>query len=417
MARDLLSTLDVQRAKVPKGRRYIRLFDGGGLCLWVSSSGAKSWQYRYVLDGKEQTGTLGKYSSVQGLAWARGKADEARSKIEAGEHLTVAKRVEKANRRAARAATFAAVKRDWIAAEARRRKWTANYREEVEASLRNHASSLDALPVAACTAPVVAPIVRSLERSKPDMASKLRQRLRGIFDYAVEHGLLPGNPLPAQRRGAKRDRRHHPVILDRAAIGEVLRAADKAEMSRGVKRAHCLVVYTVQRIGEIVPARWDEFDLRAGIWTIPRERMKRKDVERGDHLIPIPPKLLQALQEWRRADGEESEYVCPAPRDASRNITIEAVEKFYRRGLNLADRHSPHSWRSLFSTWARDAGKDADGIEAQLDHIVGNKVASAYDRAHRLELRRDLMAWYEATLLAARDGATVTPIAKGKTGA
>jgi integrase len=278
--------------------------------------------------------------------------------------------------------------------------------------LRNHAHTLDALPIAACTAPVVAPIVRSLERAKPDMASKLRQRLRGIFDYAVEHGLLPGNPLPAQRRGAKRERRHHPVILDRAAIGEVLRLADKAEASRGVKRAHYLVIYTVQRIGEIVPARWDEFDLKAGIWAIPRARMKRKDVERGDQLVPIPPALLAALQDWRRADGEDAEYVCPAPRDDSRNITIEAVEKFYRRGLSLADRHSPHSWRSLFSTWARDAGKDADAIEAQLDHIVGSKVAAAYDRAHRLELRRELMAWYEAALIAARDGATVTPISK-----
>ena len=309
--------------------------------------------------------------------------------------MTVAKRIEKATKRAARAATFGAVKVDWVAAEARRRMWTADYREEVEASLRNHARTLDALPIAACTAPVVAPIVRSPERVKPDMASKLRQRMRGIFDYAVEHGLLSGNPLPAQRRGAKRERRHHPVMLDRAAIGEALRQAEKAETSRGVKRAHQLVVYTDQRIGEIVPARWDEFDLTAGIWTIPRARMKRKDAERGDHLVPVPPNLLHALQEWHHADGEDAEYVCPAPRDTSRNITIEAVEKFYRRGLNLANRHSPHSSRSLFSTWARDAGKDADEIEAQLDHIVGSKVASAYDRAHRLELRRDLMTWYE----------------------
>jgi integrase len=409
MARHVLTYLDVEKAK-PKDRPY-RLFDGDGLTLWVSRTGAKSWQLRYRLDGREQTATLGKYSGVQGLAWARDKADEARSKIEAGEHLTVLKRVAKANKKAARASTFAAVRDAWIASEARRQKWTPGYREEVDASLRNHASELDALPVHAITAPVVAAVLRTAEYRSPDMAVKVRQRLRGIFGSAVDDGLIAGNPVSLTRRRAKKStRRHHPVVLDRGEIGAILRAAETSEASRGVRRAHYLVVATCQRIGEIAPARWDEFDLRGGVWTIPRDRMKRKDPERGDHLVPLPLRLLAMLRDWRRADGEDAIYVCPAPRDPSRSITIEAVEKFYRRGLALAEKHSPHSWRSLFSTWARDAGKDPDAIEAQLDHVVGNKVSAAYDRAHRLELRRELMSWYESTLIAARDGAEVTSL-------
>ena len=47
-----------------------------------------------------------------------------------------------------------------------------------------------------------------------------------------------------------------------------------------------------------------------------------------------------------------------------------------------------------------------------MDHVVGNKVAAAYDRARRLALRRELMNWYEATLIAARDGARVVPLEK-----
>lgn len=50
---------------------------------------------------------------------------------------------------------------------------------------------------------------------------------------------------------------------------------------------------------------------------------------------------------------------------------------------------------------------DADVVEAQLDHIVGNKVQAAYDRAQRLERQRELMTWYEGTLLGARDGVGV----------
>ena len=119
-----------------------------------------------------------------------------------------------------------------------------------------------------------------------------------------------------------------------------------------------------------------------------------------------PTRHRSTLAEWRTTDGTDATYICPAPRDASKPLTEEAVEKFYRRQLELAGKHSPHSWRSAFSTVCRDAGKDGDTIEAQLDHVVGNKVAAAYDRARRLELRRELMAWYEATLIAARDGAT-----------
>ncbi len=79
---------------------------------------------------------------------------------------------------------------------------------------------------------------------------------------------------------------------------------------------------------------------------------------------------------------------------------------------NLRGKHSPHSWRSVFSTWGRDAGKDADAVEAQLDHVIGTKQAAAYDRAKRLEIRRALMAWYERQLLTARDGAKVVPLRK-----
>jgi integrase len=86
------------------------------------------------------------------------------------------------------------------------------------------------------------------------------------------------------------------------------------------------------------------------------------------------------------------------------------MEKFYRVTLNLVGKHSPHSWRTVFSTWARDAGKDRYVVEAQLDHITANATETSYDRAKRLERRRELLVWHEAALLAARDGAAVLPI-------
>ena len=410
--RHLLGALDVAKAK-PADRPY-RMADGGGLYLWVPASGMKVWQFRYRHGGKPQTATLGRYSDVQGLAWARSKAEEARSRVEDGEHLTRFKAVKKATKRVASANTFALVAVDWLKSEARRAKWTPDYKDEVAASLRNHLSALDALPISEITAAIASPHLRKVERKAPDMSKKVRQRLRSIFDYAVEGGLIVGNPLPAPRRHkANGGRNHLPAALARNAVGEILRVADKAEVGRGVRRAHLLSAFTAQRIGEIVGATWGEVDLQSGVWSIPWERMKRKDAERGPHLVPVPPRLLALMREWRRADGDGATYVCPAPHgDAP--ITREAVEKFYRRGLKLTGKHSPHSWRSVLSTWANDAGEDADAVEAQLDHATGDKVKTAYDRANRLQRRIDLMAWHEDALIAARDGAKVVVLSKHK---
>ena len=268
------------------------------------------------------------------------------------------------------------------------------------------------MPVAEITTAIAAKPIRKVEDSAPDMATKVRQRLRSIMDYAAEQGLIPINPIPAARRGKRSAQRTHlAAVTDHAGVGAILRAADVAEISRGVRRAHLLAVFTAQRIGEIVGARWDEFDLQAGAWSIPRERMKRKDAQRGPHVVPLPPQLLALLREWHRADGDGATYAAPAPHGDG-PITREAIEKFYRRTLELTGKHSPHSWRSVFSTWGRDAGKDADAVEAQLDHMIGTKQAAAYDRAKRLEIRRALMAWYERQLLSARDGAKVVPLRK-----
>lgn len=413
MARNLLTDRQVKSAK-PKAKPY-RLFDGEGLALWISSSGVKSWQLRYRLDTREQTATLGKVEQVS-LAEARTKADELRKLVHQGEQLTLHKKMQRAQRRVDAAVTFASYSAAWAESEAKAQKWTAQYKAEVEASLRNHLSDLDALPMTKLTASILAPVLKAAQARAPHMLEKVRRRLRAILDDATLDGILAGNPLPAHRRRShKGEPRHYPAVTALEPLGAILRAAMASDPCKGIQRAHTLLAFTVQRVGEVVPAAWQEFDLEAATWSIPRARMKRKDPQRGPHVIPLPSALLDTLREWRRIDGNlATGYVCPAPRDSARPITPEAIEKHYRNALGLAGTHSPHSWRSAFSTICREAGKESDVIEAQLDHVIGNKVASAYDRAHRLDLRRELVQWYEDRLIAARDGAEVIKLKLGE---
>jgi integrase len=404
MARNLLTDKEFRNAK-QRAKDY-RLRDGDGGFVLVASTGGKSFQFRYKLNGKGQTVTL---KEANTLTEARDEFDRLRKIVAAGDDPRVVKRVARAVKVAGNAQTFEVIAAAWVKAEARRKKWSPDYSNEVESSLRNHLHELDGLPVSKIVASVTAPILHTVEFAAPDMAEKVARRLDAIMNHAVERGALERNPLP-RRRPVKRARTHYAAITTIKGIGKLLRDARAADPCKGIARAHLLLAFEGQRISETVGAKWDEFDLRAATWSIPRERMKRKDKQRGPHDVPIPPTLLALLGQWQKNDAGTSEYVCPAPRDPKRSITREAVEKFYRRALGLEGKHGPNSWRSTFSTIARDAGKDGDVVEAQLDHVVGSNVAAAYDRAKRLALRRELMRWYERQLIAARDGAAVLPI-------
>src|SRR5688500_4790335 len=145
MPRHKLDAKTVQNAKA-KSRPY-RKADGGGLYLYVAPSGVKSWQYRYRHEGKQQTLTLGKLSDVLTLAEARKRVDQARDKAAAGVHLTREKRLQQAARSADASNTFEVLAKRWARHEARRNSWTPAYQQEVSASLGNHLSGLNGLPI------------------------------------------------------------------------------------------------------------------------------------------------------------------------------------------------------------------------------------------------------------------------------
>jgi integrase len=409
-----LSALEVEHAK-PKDTAY-RKHDGYGLALYVPPSGVRAWQVRY----KNETVTIGRPDPPDrmSLKEAREKAGPVYAALREGKTYQELRIEWSAEKLAKVKHTFAKVRDEWIPREAKAARWSPGYRAQVEASLKNNLAELDEVPLGQFTAKLVSPHLAKIEERAPDMHVKVRRLLHSILNDAQERGIIPVNPLPVPRRRKRHHARNLPAVVGLEGVGEILRAARAADPCKGVQRAHELAVYSGgQRISTVVAARWKDFNLEAGLWTIPREEMKKKNADRGDHVLPLPPALLASLKAWRDADSDTSIYVCPAPRDPITHITREAVEKFYRRQLALAGKHSPHSWRSVFSTTCRNAGKPGELVDAQLDHVVGTEVQAVYDRATRLDLRRELMVWYEQQLITARDGAKVLPIKRKEGGA
>jgi len=88
-----LSDAKVKAAKVPEGKKQLKLSDAGGLHILVKESG-KYWRMSYRYGGKQKTLSLGKYPLVT-LKGARSKREEAKRLLDDNIDPNQAKQAEK----------------------------------------------------------------------------------------------------------------------------------------------------------------------------------------------------------------------------------------------------------------------------------------------------------------------------------
>jgi sRNA-binding protein len=101
----MLTDDQVQQAQARN--KHYKLADQGGLYLYVSPKGGRSWRYDYYLHEKRETVTFGQYPDFS-LAEARELHAKARQLVARGESPAKAKQAEKrAAKEAARAARAA----------------------------------------------------------------------------------------------------------------------------------------------------------------------------------------------------------------------------------------------------------------------------------------------------------------------
>jgi integrase len=68
-----------------------------------------------------------------------------------------------------------------------------------------------------------------------------------------------------------------------------------------------LLALTFVRTSELIEAKWSEFDMEAGRWDIPAERMKM----RTPHIVPLAKQTLEVLAMLRELLGQ-GELLFPA---------------------------------------------------------------------------------------------------------
>jgi integrase len=278
-------------------------------------------------------------------------------------------------------------------------------------SLENHVPpALWHKPIADITAPELLDALLGVtkhERARrvsgnriPETTRRIRQRLDAVFEDAVLRGRATMNPAAAIRR-AMREAQPARAAKGKFAALRYREAPALMARLRGMDgtaaRALELAVLAAARTSEVLFAEWGEFDLDAGLWTVPAGRMKAKEA----HVVYLSPPAVELL---RAQAGSHTRWVFPSTMKDDAPLSNMAMLAVLGR-LGVRDRTTVHGLcRATFSTWANETGAARpDVIEACLAHRESDKVKAAYNRAEFTDDRRALLAKWAAYL----DGAQV----------
>ncbi len=381
---NLLTARTIQTAKEPG-----RYSDGNGLYLVVRPGGSRQWAFLYRRDGKLKEMGLGSPLKGVTLAMARGLRDDARATMAAGGDPLEARR--QSEQAASRIPTFgvyalALVERieEGFSNPKHRQQWKNTLRTYCEPISNTRIDQVHTAGVLACLTPIW--------QTKPETASRVRGRIERVLNAAKAERLRTGENPAAWRghldatlpRPGKLTRGHHAALpyADMPTFMAELRARPAL-----AALALELAVLTATRTSEVLNAQWTEFDLVAGLWTIPAERMKA----RREHRVTLSKRAHTIVKEL--SEARSSEYVFPGQKPGkplSNMAMLLLLDRLGRRGAVTS-----HGFRSTFSDWASEVSPySAELRETALAHTIGNKAEAAYRRGDALEKRRSMMeAW------------------------
>jgi len=382
-----LTNIAINKA-TPKDKPY-KLSDSGGLFLYITPAGGKSWRWKYRVNGKEKTMTFGLYPDI-GLAQARELHAQARKDRALGADPMLERMTTKLVKRIAADNSFSSVAQSW------HEQWKGAKNPRHAEYVWQRLSS-DVLPVIGArpvseiqTIELVAMVKKIAARGALDIAKRCYQTCGQIFRYAVAHGLAQSNPAGSVKPSdilPSRRQENFARIGDKE-LPELMRQIEAYQGAHTTRLAMKLMALTFVRTSELIGARWEEFDFEREQWRIPGSRMKMK----SEHVVPLAPQTLEVLLTLKLITGH-SKLLFPGERDRSKPMSNNTILAALKR-MGYQGRMTGHGFRGIASTILHEQGFEHEHIELQLAHMERNAVSAAYNHAKYLKQRTEMMkAW------------------------
>lgn len=387
---------------------------GGGLTFVASTAGAlkakASWILRYRFGGANREKVLGRYPDVS-LADARELARQNRARVQQGVDVAVEKRIEKL--KSVERHDVAGLGKAWYE---RHIEKSYKYPEVVFRVLRLHINPvIGKLPIGEVRPVHIDKVLTKIvEGGAPTVANDALRYLFRMFHFAVKRKWVDTNPaygFEMSDAGGTEESRER--WLNKDELVEL--ATDMREtisFGRQNELAVWLLLALCVRKMELLSARWDEFDLEKGVWSLKSSRTKMK----LSIAIPLAPQVLLWLEEVKVfACG--SEFLFPARRLIRKKNGVSRTNRFGHVSpdtLNVALKRLPrdgmehftvHDMRRTARTHMAALGVDRFVAERALNHKVRD-VEGIYNKYDYFEDRKIALAAWARMLSALENGVT-----------
>lgn len=271
--------------------------DLSGFVLLVTKRAHKSFQVRYRLPYRKGTHTFGSFPAMS-VDQAR---DVARAKLFAISQGCDPSAEKQAARRA------------WTVKQLAEHFMAEHLPQLREASRVSYRHYLQRYVLPAIGQRVVAEVTRSdvlsmfrdaqrraakkldgkVVRLGTTTANRVLAVTSSMFSEAIAQGLRTDNPCKLVKRHPENKRERY---LDTVETARLLAVCDSSAHTNGANFVRILVL-TGARRGEALVARWEEFDLEAGVWLKPSHHTKQK----RNHLLPLSQAAVAALKDMKAA--------------------------------------------------------------------------------------------------------------------
>ncbi len=248
----------------------------------------------------------------------------------------------------------------------------------------------------------VAVFHREVTAATPVRANRAHSLLRRMFNVAAGWGWVETNPCVGIERNqeGRRERYLSPEELERVMTGL---AAHPNKTSANVVR---LLLLTGARRGEVLGARWDQFDLSAGVWTKPAATTKQGKL----HRVPLSAPARQLLADMRAA-SDGAQVLFPGRGGNANQVDLK---RFWASLCRAADVHGVrvHDLRHSFASYLASAGMSLPLIGALLGH-ASSTTTSRYSHLLDGALRAATERVGDIVSGAGKGGAPVVPMRRG----
>ena len=219
-----------------------------------------------------------------------------------------------------------------------------------------------------------------------------REVMLQVYRWAIERGQKVENPAELVRPTsiAKFEPRDRALTPDE--IGLMYQYMERIGTTPSIRAAAKLLLLTMVRKSELTDATWSEINFSDALWTVPKERMKR----RNPHLVFLSRQALDIFIALKTFAGG-SDYVLPSRYDSDLPMSSATLNQVLTLTYRLAQKEGksfakfgPHDLRRTASTLLHEAGYNTDWIEKCLAHEQRG-VRAVYNKAEYREQRTAML--------------------------